>query len=256
MESQRDDPRATILVIGASGALGNAVCECLAGDDFDLILAYRSNREAAEALGNGLSGRVRVRTTRIDLLDHESISEAIARQVRDGTRLKGLVFACGADIPQPRVADTAPDQWRWVIETELLGFAELSRLLIPVLRAQGGGSIVGIVTFANYRYQIGDALSSVPKAGVESLIRSIALEEGRHGIRANCVAPGIINAGLGAQFQRKLYSPETWERVRKGVPMRRFGEAFEVAQAVGFLISERASYVTGNTLIVDGGMHL
>jgi NAD(P)-dependent dehydrogenase (short-subunit alcohol dehydrogenase family) len=88
------------------------------------------------------------------------------------------------------------------------------------------------------------------------LCRAVAREEGRYGIRANVVAPGIINAGLGEQFQQQLFSPEVWEGQRKRVPLRRFGEAEEIAEAVAFLASRRSAYITGQTLIVDGGLRL
>src|SRR3546814_2837696 len=102
----------------------------------------------------------------------------------------------------------------------------------------------------------GDALSSVPKAGIESLGRAIAKEEGRFGIRANMVAPGIIDAGLGAAFLKDLYNPDIWETQRQRTALRRFGTGEEIAEAVRFLACERARYITGQTLIVDGGFSL
>ena len=253
--SKSDRPGA-VLVVGASGALGQAVCERLAIDGTHLLLAYRSNLPAAQALASRLASGASVSIEQLDLTDPATISRVAGTIVATGTRLRCVVFAAGAHIEQPRVADVPDAAWRSVIETEFIGFANLARCFIPVFRAQGGGAFVCVTTFANFAYTLGDALSSAPKAGVESLVRSIALEEGRNGIRANCVAPGIINAGLGAEFQREHYTPEAWDRVRRSVPMRRFGEAAEVADAVAFLASAQASYITGNTLIVDGGMHL
>lgn len=259
--SGRDSARAParpamVLVVGASGALGQSVCERLAEDGTELCLAYRSNDAAVRALADRLSPRAAVSVERMDVTDPATISRVADAILASDRGLRCVVFAAGAHIEQPRVADVPDVTWRSVIETELIGFANLARCFIPVFRAQGGGAFVCITTFANFAFAVGDALSSAPKAGVESLVRSIALEEGRHGIRANCVAPGIINAGLGAEFQREHYTPDAWDRIRKSVPLRRFGEAAEVADAVAFLASERASYVTGNTLIVDGGMHL
>lgn len=246
----------TVLVVGASGALGQSICECLADHGFDLLLTYRSGSSAVSDLQERLPTSVKTSSLALDLVDPKSVTTFRQRVDDSGVRLKAVVFACGAHIAQPRVADVELDEWRTVVEIELLGFASLARAFIPYFRCVGGGSFVNVVTFANYAYQVGDSLSSVPKAGVEALVRSIALEEGRHGIRANCVAPGIINAGLGAEFQETIHSPAAWQRVRSRVPMRRFGEAREVAQAVTFLVSDASSYITGNTLIVDGGMHL
>jgi NAD(P)-dependent dehydrogenase (short-subunit alcohol dehydrogenase family) len=115
---------------------------------------------------------------------------------------------------------------------------------------------LSVVSVATRAYPPGDALSAVPKAGIEMLGRAIAKEEGRYGIRANMVAPGIIDAGLGAAFLKNLYSPEIWETQRKRVALQRFGAAEEVAEAVAFLASDASRYITGQTLIVDGGFSL
>lgn len=115
---------------------------------------------------------------------------------------------------------------------------------------------MSVVSVANYCFPPGDALSSVPKAGIEALGRAVAKEEGRYGIRANMVAPGIIDAGLGADFLETLYTPEIWETQRKRIALQRFGSGEEIAEAVAFLASDRARYITGQTLIVDGGFSL
>jgi 2-hydroxycyclohexanecarboxyl-CoA dehydrogenase len=125
-----------------------------------------------------------------------------------------------------------------------------------VFRRQQHGNFVAVVSFATYSFPPGDALSAVPKAGIEMLCRAVAREEGRYGIRANAVAPGIINAGLGAQFQESLFTPKVWEEQRRRVPLKRFGEGEDIASAVAFLSSEESSYITGQTLIVDGGLGL
>jgi 2-hydroxycyclohexanecarboxyl-CoA dehydrogenase len=91
---------------------------------------------------------------------------------------------------------------------------------------------------------------------MESLGRAIAKEEGRFAIRANMVAPGIIDAGLGSSFLETLYTPEIWDVQRKRIALQRFGSGEEIAEAVAFLASDRARYITGQTLIVDGGFSL
>jgi NAD(P)-dependent dehydrogenase (short-subunit alcohol dehydrogenase family) len=102
-----------------------------------------------------------------------------------------MVFASGVAIGQPFVSKISEDQWREVLETELIGLMRVVSATLPLFREQGFGNFVTIVSVANYTFPPGDALSSVPKAGMEALGRAIAKEEGKFGIRANMVAPGI-----------------------------------------------------------------
>jgi 2-hydroxycyclohexanecarboxyl-CoA dehydrogenase len=243
-------------VIGGTGGLGTAVCRCLAAEWEAVAFTYHSRREAAAALEREMSAHCKTASTFLDLGDSRSIAAALrSAQERFGS-VGAVIFAAGVNILQPFVADITQLQWEEVVQTELIGFTHLVRAAIPIFRAQGGGAIVAIGSFATYSFPPGDALSAVPKAAIEMLCRAVAREEGRHGIRANVVAPGIINAGLGEQFQQKLFGPQVWEGQRNRVPLKRFGEAVEVAEAVAFLASKRSAYITGQTIIVDGGLRL
>jgi NAD(P)-dependent dehydrogenase (short-subunit alcohol dehydrogenase family) len=243
-------------VIGGTGGLGRAVCRCLARDWEAVFFTFRSRREEADALEHELSAHGAAASAYADVRDAESITAALgAARERFGS-VGTVVFAAGVNISQPYVSEITPQQWNDVIQTELIGFTHVIRAAIPMFRAQGGGTIVAIGSFATYSFPPGDALSAVPKAAIEMLCRAVAREEGRYGIRANVVAPGIINAGLGEQFQRELFGAEVWEGQRKRVPLKRFGEAVEVAEAVAFLASKKSAYVTGQTIVVDGGLRL
>lgn len=246
-------PRTT-LVIGGSGGLGAAICRALAADWGRVAVGYRTGREAAQAVVADL-GHKGIAVC-CDLGDTDSIETAIGAANAADLPLGAVVFAGGVDIEQPFVSTITEAQWRQVIEVELIGFTRVIAAAIPVLRGNGGGSITAISSVANYSYPPGDALSSVPKAAIESLCRAVAKEEGRSGIRANAVAPGIVDAGLGANFLTDLYSPDVWETQRRRIALRRFGSAQEIADAVAFLASDRARYITGQTLIVDGGFSL
>lgn len=248
--------RGGALVIGGSGGLGKACCQVLAKEWQGLYFTYNRNRDAAAALADELADTGPVFYGAMDVRDADAIGAGIAAAKQALGHIGCVIFASGANIDQPYVADIMQSEWDSVFDIELSGFTRLVRAVIPVFRDQGFGSFVSVVSFAPYHFPPGDALSAVPKAGVEVLCRAIAREEGRNGIRANSVAPGIINAGLGNVFQDKLYSPEIWQQQRKRVPLKRFGEADEIAQTVAFLASEKARYITGQTIIVDGGLSL
>lgn len=239
----------TALVVGGSGGIGAAVCRRLAQDWERILIGYRTNeriaREVALDCGNA-------QVLRIDLTERDSIAAALdmAGQPLD------LVMAGGVNIAQPKVGDIRNDQWHEVIEHELLGFTRLIGAALPRLRAQGGGAVVAVTSFANVHFPPGDALSSVPKAGIEALCRAVAKEEGRNGVRVNCVAPGMVDAGLGARYLTEMLDPETWNRVRRRIPLDRFAAASDIAEAVAFFLSEKSSYITGQSLVVDGGQSL
>ena len=244
-----------MLVFGGSGGLGQAICARMAEDWPAVVFTYNGNLERAERLADELRPCCEAAFAKADVRREEDVAAALS--LADGLAggLSTVVFAVGADILQPFVSQMSQNQWSDVIETELLGFARIVRLSLPILRRRGG-SIVTVASFATQRFPPGDAISAVPKAGTEMLTRAVAKEEGRYGIRANTVAPGIIDAGLGKAVQDKVFTPEIWAGQKRMVPLQRFGLASEVADAVGFLASRRASYISGQTIAVDGGLHI
>jgi 2-hydroxycyclohexanecarboxyl-CoA dehydrogenase len=244
------------LVVGGSGALGSEICRRLALDYERIFFTFRSNVTAAETLAAELEDTAQTACKALDVRDRTAVEKVIGEVASGHGPLETVVFASGVSIEQPFVSAITADQWREVIESELLGFTNVVAAALPIFRAQKRGSFVNIGTFATRWYPPGDALSAVPKAGTEVLCRAVAREEGRYNIRANVVAPGIIEAGIGAKLMASTFTPEIWEQQRKRVPLRQFGRPADIAEAAAFLASERARYITGVTLIVDGGMHL
>lgn len=246
----------TAIVVGGSGALGREICRRLSLDYESIFFTFRSNVKAAETLTAELNNTVRATHQALDVRDRAAVESIIAAAATFHGPLETVVFASGVSIEQPFVSEITAEQWREVIESELLGFTNVVAAALPVFRAQRRGSFVNIGTFATRWYPPGDALSAVPKAGTEVLCRAIAREEGRYNIRANVVAPGIIEAGIGAKLMESTFTREIWEQQRKRIPLREFGRPADIAEAVAFLASEGARYITGVTLVVDGGMHL
>lgn len=244
-----------VLIIGGTGGLGSAIVRRLSQDWAHVDLTYRSNAAAGEALTRELQGKSSVTAHKLDILNEETLADIIAQADGCEGGLKAIVFASGVNILQPYVSQIEAEQWQEVIQTELMGFISLVRHALPVLR-ENRGCIVNIGSVAPHWHVVGDALSSIPKAGNEALCRAIAKEEGRYGVRANTVAPGIMEVGIGGHLMNEIYSKEIWEQQKKRTPLRRFGKGEDIAGAVAYLCSSEASFVTGQTIIADGGLSL
>ncbi|WP_150293485.1 SDR family NAD(P)-dependent oxidoreductase [Sphingobium estronivorans] len=243
------------LVLGGTGGLGSAIVRRLAQDWDHVDFTYRSNEAKAKALREELGGIADVASHRLDVADEQALAEIVrAAHARSGA-LRAVIFSSGVHIPQIHVSKLQPDQWHEAVQAELMGFIALVRQVLPVLR-ETHGSIVNIGSVAPHWFVVGDALSAVPKAGSETLCRAVAKEEGRFGVRANTVAPGIMEVGIGGALMDSIYSDEIWEQSRKNTPLRRFGTGDDVAGITAFLCSSEASFITGQTIIADGGLSL
>lgn len=235
------------LVVGGSGGIGAAVCEALADAGSGVLVGYRGNREAAERVAAAVEARGRTaQTVQLDLTDPASVEAA----TRPG--LHTLAYAAGPHVAMRFVSQLEPERLRENIDTDVHGFFALLRAALPHLR-DARGSIVAVTTAGLERHVPRDILSTAPKAALEALVRAVAAEEGRYGVRANSVAVGAIDAGMFHRLRGKDL-PEAWvEATIRMTPLARLGTAREVADAVVFLASRRAGYITGQRLVVDGG---
>lgn len=245
-------PDGVAVVIGGSGGLGRAICLGLAAQGSNVVLSYRSNAAAASELVSTLTDSgVTAAAFQLELSDREQVAAALKDVHACHGRIHTVVFAAGADISMTYVANIDPEEWRRTLAGDLDGFFHVTRAALPLMR-EGGGSIVAITSAGIDRHPPMDILSVVPKAGIEALARGIAREEGRYNIRANCVAPGVVDGGLFLRLQTQV-KPEFVEAMRRNTALRRFATLEEVANVAVFLASNAACYVTGQHLAVDGG---
>ncbi|MGV2585273.1 UNVERIFIED_CONTAM: SDR family oxidoreductase [Mycobacterium avium subsp. hominissuis] len=238
------------LVAGGSGGIGSAICQALARDGFDIALTYRHNVEAAERTAEAV--RDLGATAWVHHLDLTDV-DATAALVRAMPRLDTIIYAAGPSIPMRYTAQITPQEFAHQLAADAAACFNLLQPAIERLRVSRG-SMVALVTTALRRYATRDLLSAAPKGAVEQLVRAIAAEEGKNGVRANCVGVGVIAAGLlDDLIDSGDYHQEALEAARRAIPMRRFGTADELADVVAFLAGTRSAYVTGQTLRVDGG---
>ncbi len=246
-------PSGVAVVFGGSGGIGQAICSALGTRGSDVALTYRSNKSAADATVARLHelGR-QAEAVQVELGDIDAVAATLAGLKERYGRIHTIVFSTGADISMTYVSSIDPDEWRRTIDGDLHGFFHVVKGALPLLREGGGGSIVAVTSAGIDRHPPMDILSTAPKAGIEALMRGIAREEGRYNIRANSVAPGVIDGGLFPRLEKQV-SKEVIDAMRRNTALRRFGSVAEVANVAAFLASEQAAYVTGQHIAVDGG---
>ena len=242
------------IVTGGGTGIGLAVAKRLGELGARIAIGSRSaenlERGTAELHHVGLDPLA----AQVDVRNPEQVEELVHRVVHHFGRIDILVnnaagnFICRAE-------DLSPKGWNAVVGIVLNGSFYCSREVGRHMIARGGGgSIVSIL--ANYVWtgSPGTVHSAAAKAGVMSLTQTLAVEWARHNIRVNAVAPGPIESPGAA---KQLWNtPEAVDRITKTVPLRRWGQPQDVADAVGFLVSEHASFITGETLTIDGGSWL
>jgi NAD(P)-dependent dehydrogenase (short-subunit alcohol dehydrogenase family) len=249
-----DFPDGVAVVLGGSGGVGGAIVEGLAAARCDVAFTYRRNQAAAdEVAARARAHGVTVSAHALAFGDAAAVTAFFAEVAGARGRIHTVVHAAGSAIPQPFISQVEPAQWRAVVEADVNGVFDVVHASLPHLRERGG-SYVFISSAGLERFPPGDVLSVAPKAAVEALLRGLAREEGRHGIRANSVALGVIDAGMFPRLVADGHLSAEWlAAARKNAALRRFGTAREVADAVVFLASNRASYITGQRLMLDGG---
>jgi 3-oxoacyl-[acyl-carrier protein] reductase len=248
MTGASDVPTGVVVTGGAQG-IGRAVAARFAAEGAGVVIldldVERARRTAAE-LGD------RVRDCAGDVSRREDIRAAVTRCVESFGRIDTLVAVAGIADVRP-LLDVTDDDWNRVIDVNLTGVFRCTQEAGRAMAATGGGSIVVVASTNAFWVEQNLAAYNSSKGGVVAFVRSAALDLAPHGIRVNAVAPGVVRTRISDWV---IDDPELGPQYLDKIPLRRFGEVDDVASAVRYLASPEASYVTGHTLVLDGGQTL
>lgn len=239
----------TALITGASRGIGRAIALLFAAHGCDIAFTYHSSDEAAQSLCLLLQEKgVRALSIKSDAADYDA-AHLVVQQVIE--QLGGIdILVCNAGITRDTLLMRMTEQqWDEVINGNLKSVFNYCHAVTPPMMRQRSGSIIALSSVVGINGNAGQANYAASKAGIIGFIKSLSKELGSRNIRANVIAPGFI------QTDMTLSLPETvQDEMIKMIPMRRAGEAEEVAKAALFLASDLASYVSGQVISVNGGM--
>ena len=238
------------LVTGASRGLGRAMGTALARAGADLAITSR-NAEALDGVRREIEalGR-RALPVELDVRDHGSVRTAVGAALEGYGRIDVLVNNAGCNVRKPAL-DVTWDDWNLVLDTNLRGAFFVAQAVAPAMIERRYGRIVNIGSLTSFFGYAGVGPYSASRGGIRQLTMSLADEWGGHGVTVNCLAPGWFHTAQNDV----LYGDEAWvASLRARIPLGRPGDPPDLDGAVVFLASDASAYVTGQTILVDGGM--
>jgi 3-oxoacyl-[acyl-carrier protein] reductase len=230
----------TALVTGGSRGIGRAIAAELANAGADVVIGYRSGAEEAEEVAGEIGGRA----VQADI----SHPEEAKRLVEEAGDLDILVNNAGV-TRDGLLARMSDEDWRVVLDTNLGGTFNTCRAASRGMMKRRGGAVVNVSSIVGVHGNPGQTNYSASKAGIIGFTKALARELGSRGVRANVVAPGYISTRLTIELPEELQ-----QSMLANTPLGRFGDPEDVAGAVRFLSSDASSFITGEVLLVDGGL--
>ncbi len=237
------------LVTGASGGLGEQFARTLAAHGAPVALAARRRERLEQVAGEIEDSGGRAVAVAMDVTDSGSVKAAFA-QAQDALGIVRVVVNNSGVATTTAALDTEDEDWDHVVDTNLKGPFLVAREGARRMRDAGvEGTVINIASILSYRVTAGVASYAASKAGLRQLTGALALELARHGIRVNAIAPGYIETDMNREF----FASEPGKAMIKRIPQRRIGQPSDLDGALLLLASDASSFMTGSTIVVDGG---
>jgi meso-butanediol dehydrogenase / (S,S)-butanediol dehydrogenase / diacetyl reductase len=249
--AEKLDGKVAIVTAGGSG-IGAATVRRFIREGAAVVIADLSGSRAEQVRAEVVSTGGRAAALKMDVADPQAVAATIKLALDSFGRLDVLFNNAGmAEVSL--IHETSLESWERVIAVTLTGTFLGLKHAIPVMRRQGSGAIINTASISGIHGDYGMGSYNAAKAAVINLTRTAALENAKHGIRVNCVCPGAINTRV-AQILGKGRADEFRRAMGSAHPIGRMGEPDEIANAVTFLASEEASFITGASFVLDGGI--
>jgi 3-oxoacyl-[acyl-carrier protein] reductase len=241
------------LVTGGSRGVGRAIALEFARQGADVALVYRASDDLARAVAGEITaiGRKAV-AIRADLKDASAAALAVERTIAELGGLDILAHSAGAQVEWVAVRDHDPGDWAGFVTNDLIGAFNIIQPAVRHMHGRKSGVVIAISSIAAQMCQARNSEGAAAKAGLEALIRVVAREEGRSGIRANAIAIGLTDTDQARQALEQ-WGPEATEKIIKAIPLGRMARPEEIAGMAAYLAGEQGAYITGKVIQVDGG---
>ncbi len=235
----------TALVTGGTRGIGAAICKALKEEGYNVAASYANNHEVAEKFTKDTG----IKAYSFNVADFDECKQSVEKIAAELGSIDVLVNNAGI-TRDGMFHKMSPDAWKSVLDTNLLSCYNMSQAVFSGMRDRGYGRIINISSINGQEGQFGQTNYAAAKAGMLGFTRALALEGARKGVTVNAIAPGYIGTEMVSAIKE-----EVLEKIIAKIPVARLGKPEEIARAVIFLADEKAGFITGETLSVNGGQH-